>query len=246
LDLSGNARIYAPGLHILVEGKPDRYKRRGRPSSTFAPKSSRIARWLLIHPDEPVTQRELARATDTGEGYTSRIVSTLEADGLIVRTGSGAIQPRDPDLLLDAWREDYRFSKHHILRGHVAARSGEALLGTLVEALHRASADYAATGLAGAWLLDRFAGFRIATLYLADEPAPELLENLPFREDERGANVWLVVPNDQGVFHGACEVDSIRCAHPVQVYLDLQAHPERADEAAKTLRANHLRWSTNA
>ena len=158
----------------------------------------------------------------------------------------GAIQPRDPDLLLDAWREDYRFSKHRILRGHVAARTGEALLGTLSEALHRASVGYAATGLAGAWLLDRFAGFRITTLYLADDPPPAMLDSLSFREEDRGANVWLVVPNDEGIFHGATAVDSIQCAHPVQVYLDLQAHPERADEAAKALRANHLRWSTDA
>lgn len=246
LDLSGNAWIHAPGLHIVVEGKPDRYKRRGRPSSAFAPKSSRIARWLLMHPDAPLTQRELARATDMGEGYTSRIVSKLEADGLIVRSDSGAITPRDFDLLLDAWIEDYRFSKHHILRGHIAARSGEALLGTLARALGRSSMDYAATGLAGAWLLDRFAAFRITTLYLADEPTPELLDALSFREEERGANVWLVLPNDEGVFHGATVIEEIRCAHPVQVYLDLSAHPERADEAAKQLRANHLRYSTDA
>ena len=38
-DLSGNARIVAPGLRILIDGKPKRYKRRGRPSTAFAPKS---------------------------------------------------------------------------------------------------------------------------------------------------------------------------------------------------------------
>ena len=74
MDLSGNARIAAPGLRILIEGKPNRYKRRGRPSTAFAPMSSRIARWLLMHPDEPLSQRELARATGTDEGYTSRVV----------------------------------------------------------------------------------------------------------------------------------------------------------------------------
>ena len=68
LDLSGNAGITAPGVHILIEGKPNRYKRRGRPSSVFAPKSSRIVRWLLIHPAEPLSQREIARATNTDEG----------------------------------------------------------------------------------------------------------------------------------------------------------------------------------
>ena len=54
--------------------------------------------------------------------------------------------------------------------------------------------------------------------------------------------MWLVVLNDEGVFHGASEVEGVRCVHPVQVYLDLKAHPERADEAAKKLRAAHLNW----
>ena len=246
LDLSGNARIFAPGLRILVEGKPNRFKRRGRPSSAFAPKSSRITRWLLMHPHESLTQREIARVTATDEGYTSRIVSKLEQDGLIVRAKGGAIKPRDPDLLLDAWREDYDFTKHHIIKGHVAARSGDELLKELSGALEKTSVEFAATGLAAAWLLDRFAGFRTTTLYLADNPSTALLDAVSFREEERGANVWLVVPNDEGVFHGASLVEGIRCVHPVQVYLDLEAHPERADEAARSLRAARLNWSANA
>ncbi|MBU1239865.1 hypothetical protein KJ865_09145 [Myxococcota bacterium] len=246
LDLSGNARIFMPGLRIMIEGKPNLYKQRGRPSSAFAPKSSRITRWLLMHASDSLTQREIARATDTDEGYTSKIVGKLERDGLILKNTSGALKPRDPDLLLDAWREAYDFSKHQIIRGHVAARSGDALLKQLADFLRNASIEYAATGLAAAWLLDRFAAFRTTTIYLARRPSRELLDSLTFREEERGANVWLVVPSDKGVFHGATDVDNIRCVHPVQVYLDLSAHPERADEAASRLRAAHLNWRTDA
>ena len=45
-----------------------------------------------------------------------------------------------------------------------------------------------------------------------------------------------MVPNDEGVFHGAEIVDGIRCVHPVQAYVDLKDHPERAPEAAAELR----------
>ena len=245
MDLSGNARIFAPGIHILVEGKPNRYKRRGRPPSVFAPKSSRIARWLLMHPAEPLTQREIAIATNSDEGYTSKIAGRLEHDGLIVRDDNGAIKPRDPGLLLDAWRETYDFSKHHRIRGHVAARTGDALLRQLAGALTDTAVSYAATGLAGAWLLDRFSGFRTVTLYLEQEPSRDVLAALSFREEARGSNVWLVIANDEGVFHGASTHDGVRCVHPVQVYLDLHAHPERAAEAARRLRAEHLNWRTD-
>lgn len=246
LDLSGNARIFAPGLRILVEGKPNLYRKRGRPSSAFAPKSSRITRWLLMHPDQSPTQREIARATDTDEGYVSRITSRLMSDRLIVQDETGAIKVRDNNLLLDAWKEVYDFSKHHIVQGHIAARSGDVLLRQLSDSFKEMSVEYAATGLAASWLIDHFAAFRTTTVYLARDPSSEMLASLSFKEETRGANVWIVVPNDLGVFQGASEIDGIMCVHPVQVYLDLSAHPERADEAAKSLRAYHLKWNSNA
>lgn len=242
LDLSGNAFIFGLGLHILVEGKSNIYKPRGRPSTAFAPMGSRITRWLLMHPTQSFTQREIAKATKTDEGYTSKIVKKLEGDGLIIRNNNGALAPRDPKLLLNAWGEIYNFSKHQLIRGHVPERTGDALLRRLTEKLKDFSAPYAATGLSGAWLIDRFAGFRIVTLYLEREPSQDMLSALSFREDDRGSNVWLVIPNDAGVFHGASIRDGIRAVHPVQIYLDLQAHPERAKEAATRLRNKHLNW----
>lgn len=237
LDLSGNGDITAPGVRILVEGQPNLYKQPGRPSSAFAPKSSRIARWLLLHPEQSVSQREIARATDMDEGFTSRIVSRLEEDELVARDPDGAIRVRDPDLLLDAWRQDYDFSKHQVLRGHVAARSGEALVRQVSGQLHDLEVQHAATGLAAAWLLTRFAGFRTVAIYVTEVPSSGALGRLGFREDVPGANLWLVVPNDEGVFHGAGDRDGVSCVHPVQVYLDLEGQPERSEEAAQHLRA---------
>ena len=246
LDLSGNARILGPGLIVLVEGKPNRYKRPGRPSAVFAPMGSRIARCLLVHPEQPLTQRELARTAGIDEGYVSRIVGRLERDGLITRERNGAVRPGSPDLLLDAWREVYDFTKHRLILGHIPARSGDELLRQLAASLEKANVAHAVTGLAAAWLLDRFAGFRTVTCYLEEEPSDGLLADLSFREDERGANVWLAVPNDPGVFYGAASIEGIRCVHPVQVYLDLFAQHERAVEAAARLRSGHLNWSSSA
>lgn len=240
LDLSGNAHIVAPGIRVIIEGKPNQFKTVGRPRSLFAPKSSRIVRWLLIHAGEFLTQREIARATGMDEGMMSRLVARLAAEDYIIRDERGGIRAKDPGLLLDAWRETYQFSKHTLHQGHVAARSGDALLRFVADTLAEHKVEHAATGLAAAWVLTRFAAFRIATIYLPADPSPELLERLGFREDAGGANLWLVVPKDAGVFHGAVEKDGIRCVHPVQVHVDLKDHPERAAEAAERLRAELL------
>ncbi len=246
LDLSGNARIVAPGIRVVIEGRENQFKSRGRPSSAFAPKSSRISRWLLMHAGHAMKQRDLAQATDMDEGFTSRIVSRLEEGNFVLRGQDGELKLRDPNLLLDAWREAYDFSMHQVIPGHMAARSGDEALHQLATGLQDQGVRYAATGLAAAWLLTKFSGFRLTTVYVAERPDIEGLESLGFREDERGANVWLVVPKDEGVFQGADEREGVTCVHPVQAYLDLKDQPERAKEAAEQLRAELLKWSSHA
>jgi hypothetical protein len=242
LDLSGNAHIIAPGIRIIVDGRLNRFRSPGRPPNLFAPRSSRIVRWLLIHPAEHISQREIAHSTGLDEGFVSRLVARLEKDDYLTRDERGSVRLKNPVLLLDAWREANRFSKHTLHQGHVVARSGDALLRFATDTLAEQGIEHAATGLAAAWALTRFAAFRITTVYVPADPSPALLERLGCREDARGANLWLVVPNDTGVFQGALEKDGIRCAHPVQVYIDLKDHPERAPEAAERLRAELLTW----
>lgn len=241
-DLSGNARIVAPGLRIHVEGKPNKYKRPGRPSTVFAPRSSRIVRRLLIEPDRRFHQRELSRLTGLDEGFTSRIVRRLETDALVARDESGAVRPTDPSLLLDAWREAYDFDKHYVIRGHLTTRSADGEQERLLAALRKKKLRCAVTGLGAAWQLTKFANFRLMTVFVADEPDESLLRAIGFRHEERGANVWLVVPNDEGVFEGMAERAGVHCVHPVQTYLDLKAQPERAAEAAAELRKQFLSW----
>lgn len=242
LDLSGNANIVAPGLRILIEGKPNKFLRRGRPSTAFAPKSARIARRLLIEPRRTFRQQELARETGLDDGFTSRIVRRLEQDGLLGREKDGAIRVRDADLLLDAWGEVYDFQKHTLLRGHLVAKGSEELPLRLAEAFSASKLRHAATGLAAAWLHTKFAGFRVVTFFVEKRPSDRLLREIGFREEPKGANVWLVVPNDEGVFDGVTIKDGVTCTHPVQTYLDLAGHPERAREAADDLRKRLLGW----
>jgi len=242
LDLSGNGHIVTPGLRVIVEGRPNRFRSAGRPPNFFAPKSSRVVRWLLIHPDQWFTQRQIARGTDLDEGFVSRLVSRLEKKDYLLRDEGGTVRPKEPALLLNAWRDAYRFLNHTIHQGHVAARSGDSLLKFVSDIVTEQGIEHAATGLAAAWVLTRFSSFRLATVYLPADPSPALLERIGYREDPRGANLWLVVPNDAGVFQGAVEKDGIRCVHPVQVYLDLKEHPERASESAERLRSGLLTW----
>ena len=242
LDLCGNAKIVAPGLRIWIEGRPNKYSERGRPPNVFASKSSRIARQLLLHPKRFQTQADLARQTGLGDGYVSKIVRRLDQEFYVALNEERAVRPRDPNLLLDAWRDAYDFNRHRIIKGHVAARSGDELLQRVVKELSREELEWAVTGLGAAWLYTSFAAFRLTTVYLSQMPSRSLLKEVEFSDEPKGANLWLVLPDDEGVFQGSQTQQGIRCVSPVQAYLDLKGQPERAPDAAVELRGRLLNW----
>jgi hypothetical protein len=193
-----------------------------------------------------MSQREIAHAVEMEEGFTSRIVSRLEADGLVVRMRDGRVRVLNPDLLLDSWREAFEFQKNLVVKGHLAERSSDEILKKLSTLFKKNNMPHAATGLCAAWLYTHFAGFRTVTFYIDSFSSLDILTSAGFRKEPSGANVWMVIPKDAGVFQGSNQVEGIPCVHPVQVYLDLSGHPERAKEAADQIRTELLKWNKNA
>lgn len=241
VDLSGNAHLVGPGLYLHVEGKPNRYVKRGRPSSLFAPKSARLARWLLVGNRAPFRLGEASEATGLSPGFASKILARLLEEGYLRRDESW-FELTAPGQLLDDWRKASEFEKNEIVKGYCHARSGTELTEKLALAFTDTGPHYALTGLAAAWEMTHFAAFRTVSAYVAELPSPRTLEALGFKEGARGANTWLILPRDEGVFQGATDWDGARCVSPAQVYVDLAAHAERAPEAAEALRSQVLRF----
>ncbi len=239
IDLSGNARLRHEGLYIRVEGQPNSFVTPGRPASPFAPKSSRVTRAMLLDPKRWWRQKDLAESTRLDPGNVSRVVRRLDDDALLERDGS-RLRPRDPDLLLDAWADDYRFDRHDILTGHFTGKGVE-LARSLHKALNRGQIKHAFTGLPAAWAINGFARFRLASVYVHGDPRTAA-DAIGLRLDERGANVQLIGPDDLGVFDGEKNASDLPCVSAVQVYLDLGHLPERAAEAANQLRKNGGLW----
>ena len=239
LDLSGNAHIREEGLHIWVQGQPDRLRAVGRPSSPFAPKSARVTRTLLLDPVRWWRQKDLADTTGLDDGNVSRIVKRLDDEDLLERR-ERELRPRDPDLLLDAWAQDYRFDRHHAVLGHLSG-GGIEIARELDERLADANVAHAFTGLPAAWAMSQFARFRLTSVYVVGDPHL-VAEETEMRLGEKGANVQLLSPDDDGVFAGGGEFDRLLCVAPVQAYLDLLSLPERSKEAADHLRAERMAW----
>ena len=186
----------------------------------------------------------MARQTGLGDGYVSKIVRRLVQEKYLDANEERAVRPRDPNVLLDAWHDAYDFDRHRIIMGHVSARTGDELLGRVVELLSREKLEWAATGLGAAWLYTGFAAFRLAAVYISSMPPRSVLKEIGFSEEPRRADLWLVLPDDEGVFHGSQEQNGVRYVSAVQTYLDLKGQPERAADAAVELRKRLLNWGS--
>lgn len=242
LDLSGNAHVEARDVYIHVQGEPNKYKSPGRPSNIFAPKSSRVSRFLLIHPERFFRQKTISDKTDLNRGYVSKIVHRLEEANLILKEDS-KITVKDPEVMLEAWRENYNFNDHDIIKGTVPSKSSQTALRKISDSFKKRSVQYAATGLGAAWLYTEYSNFRLCSFYLQEDPDPGLLDSISFTKTKRGHNLWLVIPKDKGVTCGNREVKGINCVHPIQLYLDLiTGHPERSKDAARSVKEKLLNW----
>ena len=238
-DLSGNAEVHTHGLHIHVDGHRNAYAAVGRPANAFSPRFSRVSRVLLASADTWWKQKDLAAETSLPDGTISKVVQRLTSLDLLERNEAGAIRARAPSLLLDAWAQRYSFDEHVVRRYHAVGRSGNAILKALAEKLSDTSTVWAATGLSAAYMYTRFADFRLTSIFV--DRFPEDPQSLGLRAVDRGENVWLIGPRDDGVFYKKVE-QGVWCVHPVQVYLDLASHPERSAEAAGRLREEWMSW----
>ena len=237
LDLSGNAEIRSKGILISIKGRDNKFKKPGPAENVFSWKSSRIARRFLLFPGSKLTQREMAIETGLDEGYVSKIIKRMEQDGYVKRALDRKIQLSDPGVLLDDWHESYEFSKQDQIQGHIPARSGEELMDKLKNLLIKTKIKHSFTGLAAAWLYTEFAMFRLVSVYVENRHLLEKnLKEIGFNEESRGANTWFVFPKDEYIWKYARTKGGHQYVDPVQVFLDLKEHPERAEEAAAEIR----------
>jgi len=70
--------------------------------------------------------------------------------------------------------------------------------------------------------------------YVADFDE-KAISDLSLKAVKSGGNLLLFSPYDEGLFYGSAEVDGLRVASEIQIYLDVQGFLGRGEEAAEVL-----------
>jgi hypothetical protein len=231
LDLTGNVRIAltSPGLFIDASGadvNPDRQSRASR--SLRGGKAGRIVR-ALIDRKEPPGVRGLAKITGANPGYVSRTVALLDRQALIERSGRGRIVSVDWPRLLERWAQDAPLSS----RGTQTTCLDPRGLSAMTSRLSKSTLRYAVTGTLAVSELAPVAAGRLAVVYADD--VGKAVSALELRVAERGANVVLIEPEDEGVFEGSTVRNGLRVVAVSQAAADLLTSPGRGPAEAEAL-----------
>lgn len=238
LDFMGNALIAFDSVYIEreVPGRPETERRVLR--SLYQPKSARILRRLLAEPGRNWRTVELAEAAQVSVGLVSNVGSVLRERGWADQTDAGLLLSAPGDLL-DSWAENYRppqgeeFRRHTTLHG---SRLAERLRG-----LDALDGKVALASFSAAEWLSPFARHPNHYFYADEAGLAALDQLLATTEAPKGANVIIVVPEEEGVLDDAIPVGEGRIAtSPVQTYLDLMQGGDRGQEAAAHLRQKLL------
>lgn len=106
LDRRGHIRVWVPGLRIDTPIGLGGDLARGTSTSPWTPVGFEVALHALIHPDEEVSARRIARDTGRSPGGTQEILARFVSEGLV---GRSSRLPLLPDLFWETsarWPDD--------------------------------------------------------------------------------------------------------------------------------------------
>jgi hypothetical protein len=205
----------------------------------FAKRSSRVPRWLLLHPTQAFSLGELADNVDLDPAAVSRVVRALEDSGHIeddrsVATGRRRqVRVRSANALLDAWLPLWESRRMTQRRWDIGARDPQAAVALVAEALASQAGSWALGGLVGAAMVRR-AVEPTETLVWTTLDGLSTLEELLVPGPARGGrgSLRVAVAPDPWTLRLADEIDGRPVADAVQLWLDCASGGERALEAA--------------
>lgn len=236
-----NGRLFVQTPDFLLDRRPTEVSFRNPRTGPdpFSPKASRIVRALLNYRDRPLTQEELELRTGVSRAIISQVLSKLVDDDFVKQLSPSSrripaqYQLADFDRLLDAWRKADDWQKRTAIHQFsVLSDRPEEIAQKVIDSLGAEAIAF--TQWFAAWLRRPHTLPPVVSAYVSQRHLPDIV---PARKVSTGGNLWLIIPEDEGVFLGVQESQGFPLASDVQIYLDLLQVGQRGPEQAEELRA---------
>ncbi len=245
LDFTGNIRIALrqPPMFMELAGAQSDPLAQRRSRGIRGAKAGAVVR-VLVDARPPYTGAEIARAANVNEGYASRILDSLQDEGLIERQRPGPVTDADwPALIRRRARALDLFKPVGTYR--YVSRQG---ISRTINSLSNMDNDrsFVITGsFAAEYMVNPVTAPAVLVLY-STEPR-RLAADLELLEVDSGANTILVRPDNDVVFSRAQRGDGgLLWAAPSQVAIDCLSGsgrmPAEGEALIEWMRANEDSW----
>ncbi|MFZ4395041.1 MAG: type IV toxin-antitoxin system AbiEi family antitoxin [Kiritimatiellia bacterium] len=252
-DLVGNCRLDIPGLlHLQHTGIPPNHRRPKPLANLSTPEAGRVIR-ALLQPDTQAlywTQRKMQTQCqpNVSLGLVNKVVRYLRDEAFIEEITAGGFRVRDPQKLLYAWRDAYRFDRY-VRRNYFTLLQG----GKLRDALASFGAHAGGVAAYAAFSAADFQAPHVRQaktwLYVRGSEIPGFEAATEAKQVESGENLVVLIPEDDGVFYqadaGGQNGRRLACTNAVQTYVDLCHCGGRGAEAAEALLEQFLKPKWN-
>ena len=233
-DSAGNCHLSFGNVYIHIAGGVLPRSQQRALHTLYSPKAERILRVMLSAPELSWQVTSLARTAQVSIGQSSKVKALLaDKEWLRVEADGLHFGLKDPGLVLSQWAQQYKYERNRPYSFYSLKPTAEVEY-DLAEVCKEQKQEYALTGLSGAVRLAAYARYQRATAYVNGNVA-DLAQRLDLKAVTTGANVILLTPYDEGVYHNIHYIGGVAVASPVQVYLDLQSVRGRGEEAAQYL-----------
>ena len=232
-DLNGRILIRGKGL-LIDKSEPilqETFVTDKSGISFFHRKSSRLSRALLSNPERVWTQDELALNIGLSQGLLSRLLSHASNQGW-VDGKRGDWKLTDFNGLLEAWAKADDWNKRVTIRQYSLLENDlKAIASRLVDTT---KGKLSFTQWFAANLRFPYTEAPVVSAYREFFPDDSEQAKLGLRTVSEGGNLWIIVPNDEGVFQFSRKSDGFPIVCDVQIYLDLlQVGLRGPDQAAE-------------
>ncbi len=236
--------LFAPPVYVERPPRRSTIVPPAKASSPFAPRASRIPRWLLLHNDQSPSLSVLARSVELSEATVSRTARALAGEGLVELSADARdtrvrhLRARNTTGLLEALERSAWHRRVGRQTWDIGTRDAASAMSRWRETANDYdAAPYAVGGLAGAATVKRVVEPADVLVWLRREDLAGWSDRL-LAEPARPApgRVTVQVAPDPFVLKLASEHDGVKIADPVQLYLDCRLAGERALEAADAIR----------
>jgi hypothetical protein len=256
IDLAGNYRIDIPSLlHLECSGHPPVHNTPKPVANLSTREACRVIRALLSPENAGMrwTQRHLVEHFKLFEkpipspslGLVNKIVRHLRDEAYIEALSDSGFRVLEPQKLLVAWRDVYRFSRHKQLK-YFSLFNHKRILAALDELgmCERANVIYASFS-AAEYQAPNVRQPKI-WLYIQEQNLAAFEHGVEAKQVDSGENLVVLIPDDESIFYQVDKGDDgpqshLACTNAVQTYVDLWNCGGRGKEAADAILEQCLR-----